>query len=179
MTELGLLGPKYTYHDLARKQFFPNEDHKFYTSFGEIFTALKKGQIKQALIAISNNTSGKVSNNLEKIRSEGFKIINEFDLPIHLCLGSKFPLTIEKIKKIYSHPMAIKETQRFFAKYSHITFVASTSTSGAIEELNGNRQRNAAVISSKEAIESNQLVLVSENIEDDPKNTTTFALIEA
>ncbi len=178
MADLGILGPRYTYHDLAREKFLPDQSYAFYASFEDIFSALKKGKIRRALVAITNNSSGKVSDNLERIKKEGFKLIKQFDLPIHLYLGSKKQTTIERIRKIYSHPMAIKETRRFFSKYSHITFVASSSTSGAIDELKFNRKDAAAVISSKEAIMMNDLTVITENIEDYADNTTTFSLIE-
>ncbi|OEK03590.1 hypothetical protein BFP97_19620 [Roseivirga sp. 4D4] len=178
MTNLGLLGPENTYHDIARKRFLPNVKPTFYKNFDEVFSALKEGKINRALIAIKNSTSGFVSNNLEKIKLGGFKVVEEFDLPIHLCLGSINPNSLHSIRKIYSHPMAIKETQRFFRKYSHITFISSTSTAGAIDELKNNRDPHGAVISSMEALENNALHVISENIEDEPNNSTTFSLIE-
>lgn len=178
MKDLGLLGPQHTYHDLARARFTPNLSYQFFDTFDEVFRALNKGVIKKGLVAIHNNASGKVSNNLERIKNEGYKLIEQFDFPIHLCLGSIRPISIQKIRKIYSHPMAIKETQKFFSKYTHITFIASTSTSGAIEELKNAQKEDVAVISSKEAIEASNLSLVHQNIEDHPNNTTTFSLIE-
>lgn len=178
MNKLGLLGPENTYHDIARKQFLPGLTPNFYRTFDDVFHALKEGKVTNALVAIKNSTSGFVSNNLERIRNSNFKIVQEFELPIHLCLGSQNPNTLSTIKKIYSHPMAIKETQRFFRKYSHITFISSTSTAGAIDELRNNKDPHAAVISSKEALESNDLLVISENIEDEPNNSTTFTLIE-
>ena len=178
MTNLGLLGPENTYHDIARKRYLPDLKPTFYQTFDEVFSALKEGKVSKALIAIRNSTSGFVSNNLDRIKKSGFKVIEEFELPIHLCLGSIHPNSLQSIRKIYSHPMAIKETQRFFSKYSHITFISSTSTAGAIDELKNNRDPHGAVISSKEALESNQLVMISENIEDEPNNSTTFSLIE-
>lgn len=178
MTNLGLLGPENTYHDIARKRYLPNVNPTFYKNFDEVFTALREGKINRALVAIKNSTSGFVSNNVERIRKGGFKIVEEFELPIHLCLGSIHPNSLSSIKKIYSHPMAIKETQRYFRKYSHITFISSTSTAGAIDELKNNRDPHGAVISSMEALENNSLHLISENIEDEPNNSTTFSLIE-
>lgn len=178
MTNLGLLGPENTYHDIARKRYLPNVKPTFYKNFDEVFSALKEGKINRALVAIKNSTSGFVSDNLEKIKHGGFRVIEEFDLPIHLCLGSIQPNSLHSIKKIYSHPMAIKETQRFFRKYSHITFISSTSTAGAIDELKNNRDPHGAVISSMEALENNALHIISENIEDEPNNSTTFSLIE-
>ena len=178
MNNIGLLGPEDTYHDITRKRYLPGEKPTFYKNFDDIFSALKEGRINRALIAIKNSTSGFVSNNLDKIKNGGFKIIEEFELPIHLCLGSIHPNSLSSIKKIYSHPMAIKETQRFFSKYSHITFIASTSTAGAIDELKNNRDPHGAVISSAEALENNALHVISRNIEDEPNNSTTFSLIE-
>ncbi|MFY0591295.1 prephenate dehydratase domain-containing protein [Roseivirga sp.] len=178
MNKLGLLGPENTYHDIARKKFLPNLTPTFFKSFDDLFAALRAETINKALVAIKNSTSGFVNNNLDLIKSSGYKVIEEFELPIHLCLGSFHQNSLLSLKKIYSHPMAIKETQGFFSKYSHITFIASSSTSGAIDELRNNRDQYGAVISSKEALEGNQLHLISENIEDSADNSTTFNLIE-
>lgn len=178
MKDLGLLGPENTYHDIARKRYIPHFSYTFFNSFEDIFTALKEGRVKKALVAIRNSTSGMVSNNLERIKSYGFNIHEQFELPVHLYLGSYTPNTIKSISKIYSHPMAIKETQKFFSKYHHITFISSSSTAGAIDELRNNPNETAAVISSKEALEKNNLLVISKNIEDHPDNTTTFSLIE-
>jgi prephenate dehydratase len=178
MTDLGLLGPENTYHDIARKRYLPHLSFTFFKTFDDVFEALKQRKIQKALVAIRNNTSGLVSNNLERIKSYGFHIREQFELPVHLYLGSKAPNTIQSIRKIYSHPMAIKETQQFFSRYHHITFIASTSTAGAIDELQNSQEKNAAVISSREALEKNNLLVILNNIEDHPDNTTTFSLIE-
>jgi prephenate dehydratase len=178
MTDLGILGPENTFHDIARQRFLPTLSFSFFNNFDEIFQALKDGKIKKALIAVRNNDSGLVSNNLERIQSASLKVLQEYDLPVNLCLGSNKPLTLKEITKVYSHTMAIRETQKYFSKYSHITFISSMSTAGAIQELVNNREKTAAVISSKEAIKANNLLLISENIEDHPENKTTFSLIE-
>ena len=177
MKGLGLLGPQYTYHDLAREQFLPGLTYQYFDTFDEIFNALKSGKIEKALIAIRNSSAGAVNDHQERIEKEGMPVLAEFDLPIHLCLGSLQNENIKEIKRIYSHPMAIKETQRYFSKYGHLTFIASTSTAGAIEEIKNNQGEHTAVIASKAAILGNGLLLVKENIEDNKNNVTTFACI--
>jgi len=178
MNKLGLLGPKNTFHDIARKKFIPHFEATFFETFDEVFQALQNGVISKALVATSNSSSGLVSNNEQRISKSGFKVLDKFELPISLFLASKYPNTLASIKKIYSHPMAIKETQRYFSKYSNIKFIATSSTSGAIDEAKNNNEESAAVIASKEAIENNKLLIISEHIEDDPNNSTTFQLIE-
>ena len=178
MDNLGLLGPENTYHDIARKRYLPHLSPNFYRNFDDIFSALREGKVSKALVALKNSTSGFVGDNLERIKKSGFKVIGEFDMPIHLCLGSSHPNTLTSIKKIYSHPMAIKETQKYFRKYSHITFISSESTAGAIAELKNVNDPHTGVICSKEALDENALLMISENIEDEPNNSTTFGLIE-
>ena len=178
MSKLAVLGPKNTFHDIARRKYIPHYEPRFFDNFDEIFKALKSGSVTKALIAIRNSSSGFVSNNLERIKNGGYRILEEFELPVNLYLGSKFPNSLESIKKIYSHPMAIKETQKYFRKYSHIKFIATSSTAGAIEEVQNNNEKNVAVIASREALDSSKLLVISENIEDEPNNATTFSLIE-
>lgn len=178
MKDLGLLGPQHTYHDLARATFLGGLSFTYFKSFEAIFNALKNGEIKQALVAVSNNNSGIVGNNQKLIVQENFKQIGQFELPIHLCIGSKSAMPLSQINEIYSHPMAIRETQEYFSNFSHITFKSSKSTAGAIEELKNTTNDKAAVITSKTAIEFNQLHLIAENVEDHENNMTTFCLIE-
>lgn len=178
MGELGLLGPEYTFHDIARNKFLPHYTPVYYDSFTEIFSALNEGQISHALIATKNSSSGSIDNNKEIIDSAEYQVVDTLSLPIHLQIGSRFPNTLQGIRKIYSHPMAIKETSSFFSKYSHINFVSTSSTAGAIEELLNQNEEKAAVIAGQEALDHYQLLNVARNIEDEPNNTTTFLLIK-
>lgn len=178
MNKLGLLGPEHTFHDIARKKFIPHFEAHYLNTFDEIFTALKSKRVQKALIAISNSIAGEVEKNGQTIERMGFQTIETFQIPIHLHLASRLPNTIESMRKVYSHPMAIKETQAYFSKYSHLKFVATASTAGAIEELLNQNEQGAGVIASAEAIEESKLLLIAKHIEDAPNNTTTFALIE-
>lgn len=177
MNKLGLLGPQYTYHDIARKRFIPHYSYVYFNSFDDIFNALADNTIELALIAIKNNQAGLVANNLKVIEKRNYQIIEQFELDIHLQLGSREPNTLESIEKIFSHPMAIKETSQFFRKYSHLVFISTTSTAAAVEELIDQNDPHAAVIASQEALDHHQLLLIAQNIEDSERNTTTFALI--
>ena len=178
MNKLALLGPENTFHDIARKRFVPHYTPCFYENFDDIFKALSQGDVSKALIAINNSNSGSVGQNLDRIKKEGYQILEEFQLPIHLYLGSRFPNSLNSVAKIYSHPMAIKETQQYFRKYSHIKFIATSSTAGAIEEASKSSEKNVAVIASEEALHHHALLVISKNIEDEPDNATTFCLIK-
>lgn len=178
MDKLGILGPQNTFHDIARKKFIPQYTVLYYEDFDGIFKALAEGQITKALIAIKNSGSGLVGNNLERIEKEGLKISDTFELPINLHLGSMEQSTIAALRKIYSHPMAIKETVHFFSAYPNISFEPTRSTAAAIEKAMHAKAKGIGVISSKQALAASPLLTIAENIEDEPNNATTFCLIE-
>ena len=179
MTEIGLLGPENTFHDLARKKYFPESSPIFFKSFDKIFSALEEKRIDQALIAVENTLAGKVLDNEARIQHAKLTIVQTFDYQIDLYLASQHSNELMGIKMIFSHPMAIKETQKFFSKYSHIKFIASNSSAGAIEEMKNSFDKHAAVICSKEAIENHQLTIIAESIQDEDQNFTQFALVNA
>ena len=179
MTEIGLLGPENTFHDLARKKYFPESSPIFLKSFDQIFNALEEKTIDHAIIALENNLAGKVLDNEARIQRSLLTIVQTFDYQIDLYLASQQSNVLRDIKKIFSHPLAIKETQKFFSKYSHIKFIASNSSSGAIEEMKNSFDKHSAVICSKEAIENHQLTIIAESIQDEDQNFTKFAFIKA
>lgn len=178
MDKLGILGPENTFHDIARKKYIPQYPVLYYNDFDSIFTALASDNITKAFIAIENNSSGLVGNNLERIEKTGLAILATYDLPIKLHLGSLNARKIEELSKIYSHPMAIKETVHFFSAYPNITFEATRSTAAAIEKALKTKTRGVGVISSKQALAASPLLTIAESIEDEPNNATTFCLIE-
>lgn len=178
MDDLGLLGPLYTFHDIARRKFLPHYTPKFYDTFDELFEGIAKNEVKRALIAISNSSNGLVEDNEQRIQALSLKVIDTFQQPIKLHIGSKYPNTLESLKKIYSHPMAIKETQGFFKKYSHLTFIATNSTAGAIEEHLNQKEVHAAVIAGEAALDHYGLLNIAKDIADEPNNATTFCLVE-
>lgn len=178
MDDLGLLGPLYTFHDIARRKFLPHYEPKFYDTFDQLFEAIEKKEVNKALVAISNSGSGPVANNEERIEELSLRVIDTFELPIKLHIGSKYPNTLESLKKVYSHPMAIKQTQGFFKKYSRLTFIATNSTAGAIEEHLHHREVHAAVIAGEAALEHYRILSIAKDIADEPNNATTFCLVE-
>ena len=178
MNDLGLLGPAYTFHDIARRKFLPHYKAHHYDTFQEVFKALVEEKISYALIATENSSTGTVDTNQAVIDAHQYQIVETFSLPINLQIGSRFPNTLDGIRKIYSHPMAIKETKAFFSKYSSITFIATSSTAGAIEEHLNHNEKDAAVIAGQEALEHYGLLNLAKNIEDYQNNKTTFCLIK-
>ena len=168
---LGLLGPSRTFHDLARIKFL--SDHRFvpryYHDFDAVFSALLNEEVDAVLVAVHNTKTGDIGQNREKLGR--LKILRVFDMGITLCLGSSFPLALQDVKRVYSHPAVLRQCTELFG--SNIEFIACLSTGEAA--IRAQEDKNGVVIASKEAIIYHGLVVLAEDM--GPKNnTTTFVL---
>ena len=177
MNRIAILGPAFTFHDLASQTFLPDHQAVYYDKFDLIFQDLIEGKIHEALIAVHNSEAGWVENNWERIQKEGLKLKAEFELRIALHLAGKAKYQLKDIKRIYSHPMALAQTKKYFIPDQGIEFISTSSTAAAIEQLKKEKSVNAGVICSKEAIKSNELYMIEQNIQDSTKNMTRFAWV--
>ncbi len=176
MNKVGVLGPQFTFHDLAAKAFLPAHEPIYFQDFNAIFSALEEGLIESALIAVYNSLAGSVGHNKERI-AKHYRLMSTHDFPIHLCLGAIKRIELNEIKQVYSHAMAIKETQKFFQQHPYIIPKIDKSTSESITKVKEDKTASTGVIASAEAIEAAELVCLKAHIEDHSRNYTTFAHI--
>lgn len=176
MNKVGVLGPQFTFHDLAAKAFLSDYEPIYFQDFNAIFSALEEGVIESALVGVYNSLAGSVGHNEERI-AKHYRLLNTHDFPIHLCLGAIKRVELNEIKQVYSHAMAIKEAQKFFQQHPYISPKIDKSTSESITKAKEDITASTGVIASAEAIEAAGLVCLKAHIEDHALNSTTFAHI--
>jgi prephenate dehydratase len=86
--------------------------------------------------------------------------------------------TIQDIREVYSHPMAILQCQRFFDDHPTIRLIDSADTALSAKEISDEKMKNAAAISSGKAAEKYHLEIIAEGIETHKKNYTRFLILE-
>ena len=88
MKRVAIQGFEGSYHDIATRQFFKDEDTELICceTFGEVFTALKSDSNVIALVAIENTIAGSLLHNYELLRESGVVIIGEQKLRIAHCI---------------------------------------------------------------------------------------------
>ncbi|MBU1992182.1 prephenate dehydratase [Patescibacteria group bacterium] len=176
--DVGVMGPKYTYSDIAAHKFFKRDKKAYFDDIAGIFEATSKGKIKMGLVPIENNMQGTIRETLDELFKSKLQIVREVKLPIHHCLISLHESDLKKIKKIYSHPQAINQCGRFLKnRYKKAEILLSKSTAHALQKLLEENDTAVGVIGSREAAESHELKVLKENIEDSHDNKTTFVAI--
>jgi prephenate dehydratase len=168
---------------LAGIKFFGRRN-KFISvdEFKKIFELVVNKKADYGIVPIENTLAGSIYENYDNLNIYNVKIYGEISLKIeHHLLGIKtnlpFSRRIKLIKKVFSHPKALEQCQKFFEKYPWIEKVGYKDTAGSAKYVAELKDISLGSIASKEAAKIYGLEIIKENIEDDKNNFTRFLII--
>ncbi|MCF7729605.1 MAG: hypothetical protein K9M81_04465 [Chthoniobacterales bacterium] len=83
-------------------------------TFSEVFEALEKGEARYGIIPIENSLIGSIYENYDLLGKSSLSIIREIKRRIELSLITLPGVSIDQIKKVFSHPKALEQCRFFF-----------------------------------------------------------------
>jgi prephenate dehydratase len=146
-------------------------------SFDALFDAVRDGAADRALVPIENSLAGSIHENYDRLRSRPFHIVAETQLRIRHCLVGRPGSTVEGLRQVASHPVALAQCRDFFARHPHVEAVAAYDTAGSVMDLLRDGPATRGAIASRLAAETYGGRILFEGIEDDPQNYTRFLLL--
>jgi prephenate dehydratase len=176
---IAVLGPKYTYSDLASEKFNKKAKKYYAKDIDEVFSLAEAGKVGWGIVPIENKLDGTIRETLDLLFKKKVHISAIINLPIHHCVIGLPHAKTTDIKTIISHQQALNQCKQFLRKHFHASSQeAYSSTSAALEKMIFSNDKTLAVIASREAAEAHGLKIFAENIEDDHDNNTKFFVIE-
>jgi prephenate dehydratase len=147
-------------------------------TFDELFAAVVEGRADRAIVPIENSLHGSIHENYDRLRALPLHIVGEMQLRIQQCLIARPGATLNSIRRVASHPVALAQCRRFFLERPHLEAVSAYDTAGSVQDLlRSNGPATHAAIASKLAAALYGGQVVIEGIEDDPQNYTRFLLL--
>ena len=139
-----------------------------------MFEEVNRGHSDFGLVPIENSTDGRIADTLDMFTRLPVRICGEVELRVHHVLLGRCPRA--EVKEVYSKPQALSQCRNWLAKHlpaARTIEVTSTSTAAQLAK----EKPGAAAIASLQAGMHYELDVLTEGIEDDPNNTTRFAVI--
>ena len=164
-------------HEAALDLLGPQTEVLPRPSFDALFDAVKDGAADRALVPIENSLAGSIHENYDRLRSRPFHIVAETQLRIRHCLIARPGATLDGIRQVASHPVALAQCRAFFARRPHVEAVAAYDTAGSVMDLLRDGAITRAAIASRLAAETYGGQILLEEIEDHPQNYTRFLLL--
>jgi len=183
---LGYLGPDGTFTQEAAlatlgRPGYEDSTLVKYPSIAEIFAAVQRGDISNAVVPFENSTAGPVRDTHEGLQevSEKIKITEEYILPIVHHLFHRKDTTVGQIEEIRSKDQALMQCEgKLNMLFPNRRLIAIDSTAQAVKDAS--EDPRIAAIGSSRAAKAQNLTSRMTNIphmEDDPSNATTFVIL--
>lgn len=148
-------------------------------AFEDVFDAVKNGAVACGVLPIENSIGGSIHRNFDLLLEHNVPIVGEVELPvIHHLLA--FPgTTLERVRRVYSHPQGLAQCDRFLRTLKGVEIIATYDTAGSAKMIVDQKMEDAAAIASARAGEVFGLKAIRSSIQDYEHNTTRFLIISA
>jgi len=168
-----------SFHDLAVREYFKDQLVELLPckTFKQVCGAVTHGDSDYGVIAIENSLAGSLLPNYGLLENHPLQIIGEQYLRISHNLMALYGQSIQDIKIVKSHPMALAQSSEFFEKYPHLEPLETDDTAESAREIAMNQVRGVAAVASTLAAEIFGLDILEAGIENLKQNYTRFFVI--
>ncbi|HEX7152878.1 MAG TPA: prephenate dehydratase [Thermoanaerobaculia bacterium] len=146
-------------------------------TFDDVFAAIRAGEAGVAVIPIENSLAGSVIRNYELLGASGLEIAGEALLRIRLSVIGRPGATLQNVRRVLSHPVALAQCQLFLASLPHVEAVVAHDTAGSVRLIMEQPRDDEAAIAGADAAPIYGAEILAENIEDHAENYTRFLLV--
>lgn len=179
-----------TFHQAALESFGSSAVLSPRLSFADAFAAVQHNETDYAVIPFENSTNGSVVQTLDLLADRDglysdVVVCGEYYLTVHHCLLTRKNAvpsadgSYRFITKLYSHPQAWGQCERFLSKhFKNVERQDVSSTSKAAEIVSAEETGHSAAIASRFAAEYHGADILAANIEDRADNTTRFLIVK-
>jgi prephenate dehydratase len=146
-------------------------------TFDAAFRAVREDVADALLAPVENSLAGSVVRVYDLLLESDLGIVAETILPIehHLigCPGA----SLNDIRSVASHPMALAQCEKFFLAHEHLKRVPAEDTAGSVRDVISRGDKSAAGIAGRRAAVHYGGVILAESIQDNAENFTRFVLL--
>ena len=181
--KIAIQGVKGCFHEQAARLFYEEHGHIVpeiveCLTFNGLYRSMSEGVADAAVMAIENTVSGGLLPNFELLRKYDRKIKGEVFLRIQQNLMALPGQTMEDIKEVRTHYMAINQTREFFKDYPWIRLVESEDTAKSAADVAEGQLKGVGAVASTLAAELYGLEILAESIETYKQNYTRFLVLD-
>jgi arogenate/prephenate dehydratase len=146
-------------------------------SFEEVFESVDAGPATHGVLPIENSIGGSIHRNYDLLLAHELPIVAEVELPVVHHLLALPGATLPGLKRVYSHPQALAQCERFLLTLSGVEIIATYDTAGSAKMVADAGSIESAAIASARAGEVFGLTPLTSAIQDFDDNITRFLVI--
>ena len=146
-------------------------------AFEEVFASVEQGPAQYGVLPIENSIGGSIHRNYDLLMENHLPIVGEVEVPVVHHLLALPGASIASIKRVYSHPQALAQCERFLRTLTGVEIIATYDTAGSAKMVKDGNLTDTAAIASARAGEIFGLQPLASSIQDFSDNITRFIVI--
>jgi prephenate dehydratase len=173
--KIAIQGFEGSFHQAAARKFFGNGVEVICCSnFRDVVKiADDKNSSDGGLMAIENSIAGSILPNYNLLLKSNLKIIGEIYLQIDQNLLVNPGVSLDDIREVHSHPMALLQCADFLEKYNW-KLIETEDTALSARHVHEHKSKHIAAIAGELAAELFHLNMIAPNIHTQKNNYTRF-----
>jgi chorismate mutase / prephenate dehydratase len=164
-------------HLTAQRRYADRRGGVLLTGFATVkhaVDAVRSGAADAALLPIENSTAGSINETYDELAEGGLTITAEVISQVRHCLVGLRGAEIARLRKVISHPQALKQCEAFLVGLPQVVTEAEFDTAGAARKVAESRDPSLAAIASRSAAEMLGLEVLEEDVQQQAGNATRF-----
>jgi RNA polymerase sigma factor (sigma-70 family) len=141
------------YSEAAALRYTDHADLVPCESFDEVFTSVADGRASHGILPVENSIGGSIHRNYDLLIEHDLPIVGEVELPIRHHLLALPGTPFESLTRIYSHPQALAQCERFLREMSNVRVNATYDTAGSAKLIKEQQLHDAAAIASEHVLQ--------------------------
>src|SRR5213083_911662 len=146
-------------------------------TFDAAFSAVPEGAADALLAPVENSLAGSVVRVYDLLLKSDLGIVAETILPIEHHLIGRPGSSLDDIRSVASHPMALAQCEKFFLAHPRLKRVPAEDAAGSVREALSRGDKSCAAIAGRRAAEHYHGVILAASIQDNAENFTRFVLL--
>ncbi|SRR5690554_4394356 len=179
MKRVAIQGVGGAYHEIAAREYFHGEELEIVpcNTFRDLFTEAREDPDLVCIMAIENTIAGGLLQNHDLLKINNMQIAGEHKLRISHSLAALPNRSLEDIKEVMSHPMALMQCEAFLDTLPGVKVVEHEDTALAAKDIRDKQLPSSAAICSTLAAEMYGLEILASGIETNRRNFTRFLIL--
>jgi prephenate dehydratase len=177
MPSIAYQGEPGAFSEAASRQVDPAAGLVPCRAFEDVFDAVESGRVQYGILPIENSIGGSIHRNFDLLLERTLPIVGEVELPVVHHLLALPGVTLAQVHRVYSHPQALAQCDRFLRTLTGVEIIATYDTAGSAKLIAQEGLRDAAAIASARAAEVFGLVPLQSAIQDYAHNVTRFLVV--
>ena len=177
-TRVVFQGAAGSYSEAAMKNFFGEKVESFgVETFRDAMISIEEGAADYAVLPIENSTAGFVSENYDLLVEFENYIVGEQIIRIEHCLMGVPGASLEDIRRVYSHPQSLAQSERFLQEHLSWQQIGMKNNAFAAQKVAQEKDPAQAAIASAYAAQAYGLEILQKGVNQARNNSTRFIIV--